>query len=138
MKYLGIFLDKKLTFQCHITNIQKKVNMYIKILYPLINRKSTLSNSNKIIILKVIFQSIMLYGCPVWGKSAISHLKKLQICQNKVLKMMLNLPRRYPTDLLHELCNTSKVIDRITTISTKFKISCEISDNALISSILDT
>lgn len=138
VKYLGIHLDRKLTFQYHITTIQNKVNLYIKILYPLINRKSSLSNFNKITILKVVFQSIILYGCPAWETCAISHVKKLQICQNKVLKMMLNLPRRYPTDLLHELSNTYKVADRISTITNKFRTSCEMSDNSLISSILDT
>lgn len=135
VKYLGIFLDKKLIFNIHITNIISKVNLYKKILYPLINRKSKLSNYNKIIIMKVIFQSIILYGCPVWGTCAMSHLKKLQVCQNKLLKMILNLPWHYSTYLLHQESNTSKIVEKIENITHKFKISCEMSANDLVSNL---
>lgn len=62
VKYLGIHLDEKLTFKEHISNTINKVNIATKMLYLFINRKSILCSFNKIVIHKVIFQAILLYG----------------------------------------------------------------------------
>lgn len=67
VKYLGVFLNTRLTFKDHVSYILNKMNIGIKLLYPLINRKSQLSFENKISILKLIFQAIALYACPTWG-----------------------------------------------------------------------
>jgi len=101
IKYLGVELDKKLTFANHIRSIKSKVNLAIKILYPLINRKSKLNIANKIIILKVVFQPLILYACPAWGTCAKTHIKSLQILQNKLLRMILNVPWHFSTLQLH-------------------------------------
>lgn len=135
VKYLGIYLDKKLTFNTHISNTIEKVNKYKKNLYPLINRNSTLSNHNKILIFKVIFQAILLYGCPVWGLCAKSHLRKLQISQNKILKMILKLPWHFSTDRLHVISKTNTILFSVEKITNRFHSNCRLSDNILISSL---
>ena len=128
VRYLGVHLDPKLTFQCHVSNIIKKINISIKLLYPLINRKSFLSTENKIILVKVIFQSIILYACPVWEGIAKTHIKKLQICQNKLLKLCLKLPWFYSTKKLHEISKTDYIENKILKITNKFKINCNFSE----------
>ena len=53
VRYLGVFLDRTLTFNVHIVHIITKFNLKaIKMLYPLINRKSQLNTCNKITIVK--------------------------------------------------------------------------------------
>lgn len=133
--YLGITLDKKLIFKQHVSYIIEKVDKYRKILYPLINRNSLLSNENKLLIIKIIFQSIILYGCPIWGSCAKTHVKKLQISQNKLLKMALKLPWHFSTDRLHNISNTKLVQNCIQCITDKFKTNSSFSNNPLIASL---
>lgn len=60
----------------------------------------------------------MTYGCQVWYmKAAKTYRKKLQIIQNKNLKIIFNLPRRYSTFRLHRNYNEdtlSMVISKLT------------------------
>lgn len=129
VRYLGVFLNKRLTFSDHVTHIIKKMNVAIKLLYPIINRKSELNFSNKITILKTVFQSIALYACPVWGTCAKTHIGKIQICQNKILKMMLKLPWHFSTKRLHEISDVDFIRNRIINISQNFENACSFSDN---------
>lgn len=135
VKYLGVILDKRLIFSDHVKHVITKFNIAIKIVYPLINRKSKLCTSNKIILVKSIFQSILLYACPTWGICSKTHIKKLQICQNKLLKMIMNLPWHYSTSRLHSLCNVDFINDRIRKITDNFTSNCLASENTLVSSL---
>lgn len=109
IRYLGIHFDKRLTFQFHVGHAIDKINKTIRLLYPIINRKSKLSNSNKLIIFKTIFRPSLVYGSSIWGKSASAHIKKIQICQNKLLKLLLNLPYYTGTLYLHSIANVPTV-----------------------------
>lgn len=101
IKYLGVIIDKKLTFQKHVEYAADKTIKCFRSLYPLLNKKSKLNTDNKTIIFKAIIRPIMLYGCPVWGSAASSHIRKLQVLQNRALKTIFKLPRLYRTRLLH-------------------------------------
>jgi Reverse transcriptase (RNA-dependent DNA polymerase) len=59
-KYLGVVLDKRLTFKTHIERTTNKVQKLIRILYPLINRRSRLDEKNKILLYKMVFSPIIL------------------------------------------------------------------------------
>lgn len=135
VKYLGIHLDTKLTFNEHISRTLQKVNIAIKILYPFINRKSGLSNHNKLIIYKVIFQALLLYGCPVWGNCAQCYIKKLQVSQNRLLKMMLDLSWHHSTLNLHKRANVELISARIHKLTSKFISKCVFADNHLINDL---
>lgn len=135
VRYLGVFLNTRLTFNDHVSHIVGKINLAIKLLYPLINRKSELNFENKICIYKSIFQPIALYACPVWGTCAKTHIKKIQVCQNKVLKLMLNLPWHFSTRRLHELSRTELIKTNISRISNNFYILCSHNENNLISDL---
>lgn len=135
IKYLGICLDSKLTFKSHVDHTIEKINKYKRILFPLINRNSLLSNDNKMLIVRVIFQAIIFYGCPIWGSCAESHLKRLQIAQNKLLKMVLKLPWHFSTSRLHIISDTKTVSQGIEQITTRFISNCNISENPLISNL---
>ena len=113
IKYLGVYLDQRLTFQSHVQNTTEKISKTIRILYPFINRKSHLSVEYKLLIVKSIFIPILLYGCPVWGDCAPTHIKKLQIAQNKVLKLCLDLPYYFSTTKLHKKANINLIITNI-------------------------
>ncbi|KAI8115847.1 putative RNA-directed DNA polymerase from transposon BS [Lucilia cuprina] len=93
VKYLGVILDTKVNFYCHIPYIINKINKLIRVLYPLINRKlDTEYREQETLLLNLFFHPVMFYCAPslvVFRK--MSH-KKVQIAQNKLLKMVFKLP----------------------------------------------
>ena len=127
VKYLGVLLDKKLNFNEHISYIINKIHKITNILYPLINRNSKLNIENKKLIIKVIFHPIMFYCASVWSTTANVHVKKLQVTQNKLLKMLYKLPWHFSTQRLHSLSGFDPVIVKINKITTNFNRKCELS-----------
>lgn len=135
LKYLGVILDPKLTFSHHINYICEKTNTLIKTLYCLINRKASLNTGMKLLLYKIIFVPVMTYASSCWKDTAKTYHKKLQIQQNKILKLMMNKPRRFRTAALHEITNT-KYISKINSERyTNFRASCEHSVNPLIANL---
>lgn len=132
IKYLGVLLDKKLLFQTHIDYTKERAQKLIRILYSLINRKSKLNLKNKMLIYKSIFKPMLLYACSVWGECANCHKNKLQVTQNKCLKLINNLPFYYSTKKLHKISNINPIQEAITKQTNTFLHKCQYSDNPLI------
>ena len=109
VKYLGLTLDRTLSFKDYIETIQMKSNKYIKSLYPVINRNSKLCLKNKMLIYKQIFRPAIIYAVPIWFISCQTRKKALQRIQNKVLKMILKLPPWFGTDELHRIANIESI-----------------------------
>lgn len=135
LKYLGLILDKKLTFQKHTEYSNERSQKYIKILYPLINRKSDLSIQNKMLIFKCIFRPMLLYAGEVWGDCAVTHTKSIQVSQNKLIKLIFKLPYFYSTERLHTISNTNTIDNSLTLMKHKFIQKCQHSENTLIQSL---
>jgi hypothetical protein len=83
VKYLGLHLDEKLTWKSHIKAKRRQLDLKIKNMYWLLNRKSKLSLENKLIIYKHIFKPIWTYGIELWGCSKPSNTKIIQSFQSK-------------------------------------------------------
>lgn len=101
-KYLGFILDRKLTMKKHVEYVIEKTQNATRILYSLLHRKSKLNQKNKVLLFKTCLRPIYMYGCPLFSSIAKSHLNKLQRTQNKLLKMVYDLPWHTPTLTLHE------------------------------------
>ena len=82
-KYLGLIIDKKLTFQPHINSIVKKVNQANGKIY-------FLSSFLPIYALKKIFFSIIYCHLNlhilVWGGACFSHINPLTVAVNKAIR----------------------------------------------------
>jgi exonuclease III len=132
IKYLGITLDKTLNFNQHINLAVEKATKFLGILFVFLNRKSRLNTINKISIYKSMIRSILLNACPVWGSCAESHLNKLQLVQNKCLRLILKTPFNHPTYDLHAKSKLPMLKVQIQKINLKFKNKLRMSDNPLI------
>lgn len=120
-KYLGLIIDRTLTFKPHIDYVIQKTQNAIRLLYPLIHRKSKLSMQNKVIIFKAALRPIYTYACPLFDRIAHTNLKKLQVIQNKILKMIFDLPWRTPTIQLHLDNNIELVSDFANKLRMRFQ-----------------
>ena len=87
-KFLGIHIDKNLTFKSHISEISLKLSKTIGLLYKL----------NKFLpinILKIIYQSIfqpyLNYGIEAWHATVKNHTNKIFILQKKAIRAINNL-----------------------------------------------
>ena len=130
IKYLGVILDSKLLYKDHIHMVCDKALRCGRALFPLLNRKSKLNYKNKLLLYKSCILPILTYGCQIYGKCAKTHLKRLQVIQNKMLKIIYNLDMRYSTEGLHAQHNHKKVHEIITDLTRSFNERCARSDYA--------
>lgn len=100
-KYLGVILDSKLTWKCHIESMANRAIGALVSLYALINRRSKLDPLRKIRLYKAVIRPTMTYASSVWGYAAHSHVHKLQVIQNRVLRMAFNAPWFVSNATLH-------------------------------------
>jgi hypothetical protein len=91
-KYLGLHLDQRLTWKKDIKTKRKQVDMKYCQMYWLLNRKSKLSITNKIILYKVILKPISSYGLQIWGSAKPSTINLIQTFQSKTLRTIADAP----------------------------------------------
>ncbi|GBO45706.1 putative RNA-directed DNA polymerase from transposon X-element, partial [Araneus ventricosus] len=120
VKYLGLILDSKLTFHSHIKYNTDKFWAKVHVIIPLIGRKSPLSLNNKVLLFKQILRPILTYASQIWGLAAKTHLKKVQIMQNKILRIMTNAPWYIRNDVIHKDLKLESAENHIQVLSRKF------------------
>lgn len=138
LRYLGVILDPKLTFKAHVEFLISKCNNLIKLLYPIIHRKSKITCSNKLLLFKTIFRPSYSYASPVWSHCAACHLNRIQVLQNKILKMMLDYDRLTPTSFIHYLSEIELVTSHFEKLYQNFLINCRNNLNIDINNLLDS
>lgn len=90
VRYLGIYLDRRLTWSYHINKKLSESYARLAILYPILNKKSSLKLKCGTLIYTAIIRPIFTYGCSVWYATSKTNLNKLQILQNKALRIITN------------------------------------------------
>jgi len=78
IKYLGIYLDCRLTWKPHIQNKCKQLGLLLQWMYWIIGPKSKLSLTNKLLIHNIILKPIWTYGVPLWGTASQSNIEILR------------------------------------------------------------
>ena len=108
-KYLGIWLDPSLTWSNNTDKLVSTVNKRIGLLRRVRNvlPKHTLN---------LLYKSLVVphfdYCDVVWGNACKTYLLRLDKLQNAAGKIILGLPRRYPTELLLNTLGWQKLHDR--------------------------
>lgn len=134
--YLGLTLDSKLIFRQQVDKTVTKCNTLLKLLYPLINRRSTLSLKNKLAVYKQIVLPVIEYGVPVWESCAKTHHLKLQRVQNKFLRMIMNCPWRIRNSEVHRLAEIKTLDQRFGESIYRFRARCQASDQQIIRDLI--
>ena len=92
VRYLGMHLDRRLTWKKHIQAKRDELNLRYRGLYWLLGRNSKLSIDNKLLIYKVILKPIWTYGLQLWGSACNTSINIIQRFQNSLLRQMANAP----------------------------------------------
>nr|CAD7426168.1 unnamed protein product [Timema monikensis] len=135
-KYLGIYIDKRLTWTKHITETCKKAIAVFIQLYPLL-KGTQLSQRTKITIFKTVIQPILLYACVGWGYAAKTLLKKLQTIQNRVLRTITGVDIRTRIDQLHVMTRNKTLAELFQEMRNNFYEKAGNHDNPIIRALGD-
>ena len=107
-KYLGLHLQADLKWQTHINYILNKLNRYIPLFY---NIRGYLNKFQKLVIYNALIFPVINYAIELYGCSATTFLKQIQITQNRLLKILFRKPFRYSTNSLHSENKILKIQD---------------------------
>jgi hypothetical protein len=100
VKYLGLHLDRRLTWHKHIFTKGKQLGHILTKMYWLLGRQSHLSTSNKLLLYKTILKPIWTYGIQLWGTASTSNIEILERFQSKALRMIVFAPWYVPNTLI--------------------------------------
>lgn len=98
IKYLGIIIDKNLSWKQHIESLKSRVRKLIPIFKKIrqLNDKKT----SKTVYLSLC-QSIITYGISAWGGAKKTTMIKVERSQRCIIKVLNYKPFRYPSASLY-------------------------------------
>ncbi|GBN66006.1 RNA-directed DNA polymerase from mobile element jockey [Araneus ventricosus] len=135
--YLGVEIDKTLTYKNHIDKIRNKFKTAKQKLYPLLGKHSKLSLDNKLLTYKSLLRPIITYASPVWGAAAKTHLKKLESLQNAIARQITNSPWYFRNKNILKDLKLQTIAEHTLKIAKTFFRKIDNSNNAAIQSIPD-
>jgi hypothetical protein len=77
VKYLGLHLDRRLTWHKLIFTKRKQLGLTHSKMHWLLGRKSQLSTTNKLLLYKTILKPIWTYGKQLWSTASTSNIEIL-------------------------------------------------------------
>ena len=90
--YLGIHLDKRLTWRKHIECKRTQIKLKALNLNWLLNKKSKLKLEHKVLLYNAAIKPIWTYGAQLWGTASTSNIELLQRAQSKILRNITSAP----------------------------------------------
>ncbi|GBM51926.1 RNA-directed DNA polymerase from mobile element jockey [Araneus ventricosus] len=135
IKYLGVILDRNLTFRPHLNHIKDKYNKAFRAQYSLICRNSRLSIQNKLLIYQAYLRPILTYASPVWAFTAKSNFNIIQVLENKTIRMIMQADWYIRNVDIRKSTNIPSLKNFIIKLSDKFYNNLSQIDNTAISKI---
>ena len=105
-KFLGVIIDNKLKWKEHIDYISKKIANGIGVIVKarkIFDKVTLLSLHNSLIL------PYLSYCIHIWGNAYQTHLQKLHVLQNKIIRIIAGVPRRTSSDPLYYEFNILKI-----------------------------
>ena len=117
VKYLGVFLDDRLSWKIHIDKLSKKLSRACGMVYKL---RHYVPLSSLKLVYYGLFHSHLQYSLLNRSRAASSHLQKLIILQNKFIRASLFRAKEKPINFLYSKFNTLMLTDMIKIELAKF------------------
>jgi hypothetical protein len=120
VKYLGLHLDRRLTWRKHIFTKRKQLGLTLTKMHWLLGRQSQLPTPNKLLLYKTILKPIWTYGIQLWGTASTSNIEILERFQSKALRMIVDAPWYVPDTLIRRDLHMSSVKEEISRYSSHY------------------
>ena len=105
-QYVGVTLDETLNWDEHVDILRKSLLKYFGI-FNQIKHKVTTKIARQIYY--AFIYSRIKFGIEVYGNCSETNINRIQTIQNQLLKLILKLNRRTPTNTLHRNMRIVKV-----------------------------
>ncbi|KAJ8909866.1 hypothetical protein NQ315_013903 [Exocentrus adspersus] len=92
VKYLGVHLDRTMTWGHHAAETIRKAKTARAMLYPLLCGESRVNLRNKLLLMKTVIQPQLTYASTAWGHACKTHLKRIQAVENIALRTATSAP----------------------------------------------
>jgi hypothetical protein len=96
VKYLGLHLNRRLTWHQHNFTKWKQLGITFTKIYWLLRHKLKLSTNDKLFIYKTIIKPMRTYGIQLRGTTSTSNIEILKRFQSKALHMITDTPWYVP------------------------------------------
>lgn len=136
MQYLGLHLDRRLTWKYHVKAKKEQINIKLRSLYWLLGQKSVLSLENKLLIYKTIIKPIWTYAIQIWGTASNSNIEITQRVQSKTLRSITKAPWYVSNHTIQRDLKICTVKDEIKKFSDRYKTRLENHPNPLAVALL--
>jgi hypothetical protein len=136
VKYLGIHLDKRLTWHKHIFTKRKHLGITLTKLYWILRHKSKLNLSNKLLIYKVAIKPIWTYGIQLWGAASTSNSEILEHFQLKALRLITDAPWYVQNAIIRRDLQVPSVKEEIRCLSAQYNTGLCTHPNLLVTQLL--
>ena len=107
-KFLGVFIDSKLSWNTHVTNVASKISKGIGALCRV---KSLLPKSILLMLYHTMIYPYLNYCCIVWGGASSSVLEPVKVLQRRALRILDKTNYRAPSNPLFIKYNLLKLND---------------------------
>lgn len=101
-KYLGILIDENLNWSEHIDSLYYKLLKYVGIFYKI---KHFLTTADLVKIYYGLIYPHILYGIEIYANTYSSYLQKLNVLNNKLLRVIQNANMKTPLAQLYKNVN---------------------------------
>ena len=116
LKYVGVFIDEKLTFKKHIEKINTKMMYWI---HMIANARYCMPKSMRLTLYNTLIKPHLEYCVEIWGKTFDKYKNKVVIAQKRAIRVI---------NLQHFRCHTKTLFeqDKIMDFDSlyKFKTFC--------------
>lgn len=136
VKYLGLHLDRRLTWKKHIESKRKQIKIKYSKLYWMMRRNSALSIDNKLLLYKSVIKPIWTYGIQLWGTTSASNREIIQRTQSKILRSITGAPWYIRNRNIHSDLKMDTVDETIKIYSARYKTRLQMHPNELARNIL--
>lgn len=135
IKYLGMILDKKLSWRPHIDYLASKCNKSINFLKMITKVWWGADTKTCLTFYKAYIRSIIDYGCHLYGSASNNTLSRLDILQNTALRISLGAMKSTPIQALHAEAMEPSLELRRSYLAEKFILKIHINNPMLLNNI---